>query len=111
MELKTYTKDDINIIELTDKLDGTNARTIQDEILNQIQDNYHFVLDMSKCGYISSAGLQVLLAVFKRVKANNGSGALACVLAPIKEIIKMSGFDKIIDMYDNLDDAVEKVKK
>ena len=48
--------------------------------------------DFEKVGYISSAGLRVLLAVMKETRAKGGDLRLATVQEDVFRVFKMSGF-------------------
>lgn len=52
-------------------------------------------IDCQKLQYISSAGLRALLILQKNVTANNGNLVLTNVIPAIKEIFKITGFEKI----------------
>ena len=53
------------------------------------------VLDFTECDYVSSAGLRVLLATYKQMKAANGSMALANVGENFKDVLKNTGLDAV----------------
>jgi anti-sigma B factor antagonist len=53
------------------------------------------VLDFTECDYVSSAGLRVLLATYKQMKAANGSMALTNVGENFKDVLKNTGLDAV----------------
>ena len=53
------------------------------------------VVDMSKCNFVSSAGLRVIVAMQKRA-AVEGSLVFRDVLPEVMEVFEMTGFDKIL---------------
>jgi anti-anti-sigma factor len=56
------------------------------------------VIDLARLEYIASAGLRVLLLTQKRARGSGGGLMLINVRAPIHDIFRYTGFDKIIDM-------------
>lgn len=53
------------------------------------------VVDMSKCDFVSSAGLRVIVAMQKRA-ATGGSLVFRGVVPEVMEVFEMTGFDKIL---------------
>ena len=68
--------------ELKDSLSGVTELTI----------------DLGKLDYISSAGLRVLLATFKQMKAVKGSMNLTNVGQSFKNVLQNTGLDAVFDM-------------
>ncbi len=56
------------------------------------------VIDLAGLEYIASAGLRVFLLTQKRVRAAGTGLRLINVRAPIHDIFRYAGFDRIIDM-------------
>ena len=55
------------------------------------------IIDFTELQYISSAGLRVLIATEKKLKPKNIPSVIK-VNDTIKEILVMSGFDKILNI-------------
>jgi len=53
-------------------------------------------IDLSELDYVSSAGLRVLLVAAKAAKAKGGKVTLLSPKPSTLEVLKISGFDKII---------------
>lgn len=77
-ELNTLTAPDLAAL-LDKELDGVKALT----------------LDFVGCDYVSSAGLRVLLATFKKMKAAKGSMELANVGENFKDVLENTGLDAV----------------
>ena len=52
-------------------------------------------LDFKECDYVSSAGLRVLLATFKQMKAAKGSMSLANVGENFRDVLENTGLDAV----------------
>jgi anti-anti-sigma factor len=97
--------DGIVVAALRGRLDTATAPKVEDELLKHL-DDVRLVLDMSGVDYVSSAGLRVLLKAAKAAKAN-GTGFVLCGLQPpVREVYEISGFDRIIVVYDEREAAV-----
>lgn len=79
------------------RLDATTSPAFEREMLEELTRSPHgLVMDFSALGYVSSAGLRVVLLAAKKVKAQGGVFVL-CGLAPtIAEVFRVSGFLSIL---------------
>jgi stage II sporulation protein AA (anti-sigma F factor antagonist) len=81
------------------RFDGSNAAAHEKELLALLVDGVNTItIDLGELDYISSAGLRVLLVTGKAAKGKGGKVVLASPRASILEVIKMSGFDKILEV-------------
>ena len=69
------------------------------------------VLDAADVDYISSAGLRVLLVALKRLTAKGRRLALSSLNPEVMDVVKLTGFDKLLDCYATLDDATLALNK
>ena len=89
------------------RVDGTNAKDFQQEVEAAIEQAERGVLvDMTKLSYISSAGLRAMLLVAKALDKRNVKFALYGMSEQIRDVFKISGFDKIISVCDSRADAM-----
>jgi len=56
------------------------------------------VIDLAALDYIASGGLRVLLLTQKRARADGRNLLLVNVRAPIHDILRYTGFDRIFDL-------------
>ncbi len=97
------------ILTLQGKLDLDSAPELDRVITKLIDDEVRqIVLDLSGLEYISSAGLRVLLSGAKRLRHVQGKLVLASPAPQVKKILDISGFSTILQIFDNMPDAVEK---
>jgi anti-anti-sigma factor len=57
------------------------------------------IIDLGKVDYISSVGLRVLLASLKKQRQNQGSLQLASLQPFVQNIFKITGLDKIFQIF------------
>jgi stage II sporulation protein AA (anti-sigma F factor antagonist) len=94
------------IIALTGRMDAVSApqfdKTVDDFI---DQGETQILIDFKYLEYISSAGLQSILALAKKLELINGAVILSDLNGAVKEVFEISGFSSIFPIYDNLDAA------
>lgn len=79
------------------RLDGSNAAAHEKELLALLVDDVDTItIDLSDLDYVSSAGLRVMLVTAKAAKARGGKVSLLSPKSTILDVLKMSGFDKIL---------------
>jgi len=92
------------------RIDGNNAPALEQELMPKLDgDASGLVLDLQQLDYISSAGLRVLLMLAKAAKQRGRVFALAQPKPAISDILKVSGFDKIIPTHPTLAAAIASV--
>lgn len=102
-----------------DKVDGTvvvsaegqinsgNASAIEADLLSHVEKGEHrMVLDLALLGYISSAGLRVVLLLAKRLKQANGKLVLCGLQSRVREVFDISGFLAILTVVDTREEAL-----
>ncbi|MEU9050377.1 STAS domain-containing protein [Streptomyces sp. NPDC048384] len=68
-------------------------------------DERFIVLDLSGVSFCDSAGLNVLLGVWRQAEASGVGLVLACVPAPLRRIFQMTGTDQVLRVSDTVTDA------
>ncbi len=65
-----------------------------------------FIIDFSDLDYISSAGLQCILAAAKKLEPRGGDLLLAGLKGTVREVFDISGFSSIFTITESLDSAL-----
>ena len=110
MEISYKADQGITIIELSGRLDGTTAEEAQESINPHLEEASLIVFDMSTCEFVSSAGLRLLMVIGKSLAQKGGKGAMACLMAEIKEVMEMTGFDHVFPSFESLAEAMGHLK-
>jgi anti-sigma B factor antagonist len=97
-----------SVIEPVGRIDSQTAPQLAEAFQGLTEDGrFKIVLDMSQVGFISSAGLRVLINTQKTCKRwNRGEVVLANVPPVIYEALDLAGFDALFKMYDDVTEAV-----
>ena len=66
------------------------------------------IIDFESLDYISSAGLRVILKAAKQLKHSDGMIMLCSMEDYVKEVFEIAGFDSIIPIVPNMEDALKK---
>lgn len=111
MEIKTVTKENATIMQLIGSLDGNTVNEAQDKILPLLNGKISLVLDLKECGYVSSAGLRLLLMTAKTLSASGGVLLLSGLSSEVKDVMEMTGFSHFFKMLDSVDAALKELRK
>jgi anti-sigma B factor antagonist len=107
MEGRTLGLDGCAVLELSGRIDATNAKAAEEMLLGGMKDTSGpFVVDMAAVEYVSSAGLRVILVGAKAAQAAGRPFRLCALRAPVREVFDVSGFSRIIPIFAARDEAV-----
>lgn len=107
MELSLNEIDNKKVLTIKGHLDGNTSPKAQEVIMPLLGQGVKIVIDMSECNYVSSAGLRLLLVIAKTLKSKVGKGVIAGLLPEVKEVMEMTGFDRMYDNFPSIDDAIK----
>ncbi|MEG0614217.1 MAG: STAS domain-containing protein [Oscillospiraceae bacterium] len=106
MKIDSYTQGDICVITFIGKLDYSSSEALSEKLMEIINKSKNIVIDMTKCTYVSSSGLRLLLVSGKRVKQLGNLIVLANLSEEVRDIMEMTGFGTIFKCCDTLYDAL-----
>ena len=108
MNVKTQEEKGYWVVKLEGRLDISNSSQFEQDCMNWIEQGQRkFIRDLGALEYISSAGLRSILAATKKLKAQNGSLALCSLSGLVEEVVTVSGFDNILQVFADLDQAMK----
>jgi anti-sigma B factor antagonist len=113
MDIAQERDGDVVILKLVGRLDSNTAKSAEDGLAGVLSGGAtpRVVIDMSQLAYISSAGLRVLLAAAKKAKQGGGKLALFGLLANVREVFSISGFDTIFSILPGRSAALAAVRE
>ncbi len=107
MDLAVERVDGILVVQATDRIDGTNASAFEQALSGELKaEDRGLVISMHNLVYISSAGLRAILMTAKMLRRSSSKLAICALQNPIREVFEISGFDKIIPIYDDKQEAL-----
>ncbi|HXY70395.1 MAG TPA: STAS domain-containing protein [Gemmatimonadales bacterium] len=100
MNITTRMQRDVTVVALAGNLDSNTSPQAQ-QALDGILANggKKMVVDFTALGYISSAGLRVLLATAKRLTGAGGALRLFGLNETVREVFDISGFSAILSVF------------
>jgi anti-anti-sigma factor len=94
------------------RLDISNSGQFEKDCLAWIEQGHkNLVLDFSRLEYISSAGLRSILSAAKKAGSAGGSVSLCGLSGLVEEVVTVSGFDSILNVYVDVECAVAGAQK
>lgn len=111
MSVNTRSIKNITVVELEGSIDSATAPDVQKEVLSVTENKIKIILDMKKVTYLSSAGLRMLLLVYRQIKARNGKIALVGLSEEIKDVMSNTGFIRFFVIADTMDDGINALAK
>jgi anti-sigma B factor antagonist len=106
MEVNVRTMQGVTVVQLLGELTGKTAPDAQQRILAEAQPAGKLLLDMSGVPYMSSAGLRVLLMVYRRVNGKGGRAVLVGLSEDLKDTMSLTGFLDFFAHKDSLEAGI-----
>jgi len=92
------------------RIDSSNSREFHSGLEAVLaDDDSAVVLNFEDVSYISSAGMRVILLAAKSLQSSGTKFVLCSMDEPIREVFKISGFDKIIPIHGSQSEALTAV--
>ena len=107
MEVIQSIMQDVNVVKLTGDLDGSNAASVQAQIMPLAVANVKMILDMSEVSYMSSAGLRMLLVMYRTINSKSGKVVLVGLSEDIQDTMSMTGFLGFFTYLETLDEGLK----
>jgi anti-sigma B factor antagonist len=98
--------EDVTVVAITGDIDGNTAPEVQAQIVPLISADAKLILDMTGVGYMSSAGLRMLLVVYRRAAGQGGKVVLAGLAQDLEDTMSLTGFLEFFDHYQTVDAGV-----
>ena len=119
MELKTKNIGGITVIELSGRMTVDNIYSLTKSIEKNVfpftgkiedsagKNSSRVILDMEGVEAIDSSGLGTILFLAKKCRALGGDLKIVSIRPDVKMVIEIVKFDKILPIFNSLDDAVK----
>ncbi|MEZ4670624.1 MAG: STAS domain-containing protein [Anaerolineae bacterium] len=111
MEVLTRTDDNVTILEVSGDIDGSSAPVLQEQVLGAIKPGCKLLLDMSKVEFMSSAGLRVMLVLYRQISGSDGKCLLYGLSQPLQDTMAATGFLKFFTLSDDLNAGLETLRQ
>ena len=92
MDIKIKSQDEITVVELAGDIDAKTAPTVQEKVVPLAEPGSKMLLDLTQVPYMSSAGLRMLLSLYRRASTTEGKVVLVGLSEDIKDTMSVTGF-------------------
>jgi anti-sigma B factor antagonist len=102
-------RNQISIIKVGGYIDTTTSSELEralDSLLKQ--GRFFLIVDLGNVDYISSAGWGIFISEIKSIRENGGDLKLVRMVPDVYEIFELLEFHHILDVYDSIDEAINK---
>jgi anti-sigma B factor antagonist len=110
MKINITDIDQIKVIEVNGDIDASSAPTAQQEILPVASAGFPILLDLTQVPYMSSAGLRVLLSIYRQIAAKEVPLVLVGVSEEIQDTMSVTGFIDFFTMCETREAGLEQLK-
>ena len=101
MELTERLLDSILVVDIAGSLDTQTAGSAMDALQVHLDTSPdQFLINLAGLDFVSSSGLRVILRAAKQVRANGGDMKVCGAQGMVKEVLEISGFDRLLDLHD-----------
>jgi anti-sigma B factor antagonist len=112
--LRIKDEEGVTIVEFVDRniLDEANIQQIGDEISSIIdqQDRPRLVVSFANVEHLSSAALGTMITINSKIRAKDGDLRLADIDPQIYEVFVITKLNKLFNIHDTTQEAVEVLK-
>ena len=109
MNLQTSEENGIGTARLEGSLDGKTAPEVREWLRPFLAANSKLILDLTKVDYLSSAGLRLLLLLYRELTARKGKIVLLGVSEDIRTVMSHTGFLNFFTLVNSEAEAVKAV--
>ena len=109
MKLETSEDNGILTVRLEGSLDGKTAPEAREQLQRFLTANSKLILDLTNVDYLSSAGLRLLLVLYRELAARKGKLVLLGVSEDIRTVMSHTGFLSFFTLAESAVEAVRAV--
>jgi anti-sigma B factor antagonist len=106
MDIQIREMDSVKVVEIVGDIDGETAPVAQEQINLLASPGSKVILDLSRVPYMSSAGLRMLLVVYRHFNWNEGRLLLAGLPQKLKRAMTETGFLEQFALADTVEEGV-----
>ncbi len=98
---------DITLFKLKGYLDTTTSAEVSAKLREMIgSERYQYIIDMSSVNYVSSAGWGVFVGEIRSIRESGGDLKIVQMTPDVYDVFEMLEFDKILEYYETIEEAV-----
>jgi anti-sigma B factor antagonist len=109
MKVTLSQEKDVSVVSIEGSIDGKTAPMVRQEIQPTLETAKSVILDLSKVDYLSSAGLRLLLLIYREFTAKHGKVVLLGVSEDIKTVMSHTGFLNFFTLANSKAEALQTI--
>jgi anti-sigma B factor antagonist len=102
---------DVTVVSLIGNLDNATAAQVRAGLDNVVPRDGRLLLDLSRISYLSSAGVRVLLLLYRQARQNSTRLALASMPADIQATLSATRFIDALLITDTVEAGVRALSR
>jgi anti-sigma B factor antagonist len=106
VKITTRNVNDTTVVDVSGRLDTLTSGPATEEMTRIAKENYNVLVNLENLEFLGSAGLRVLLRAAKHLDASGGKLKICNATGKAKQVIDISGLDKILDLHDSESSAL-----
>lgn len=110
MEVNIKKIAEVTVAELVGEVDAKTAPDVQKQVLGLAQPGSKIIMDMTQVPYMSSAGLRVLLSIYRTVEAKDGKLVLVGLSEELQDTMSVTGFLDFFTTSPTLDAGIAAIE-
>jgi anti-anti-sigma factor len=111
VDIKEEKIGNVLVLHMKGRLDAVSSPGAEKKVFEHINaGETKLVLDFTEVDYLSSAGMRMLLSATKKLKSLAGKLIICSVATNVMDVLKMSGFDHVLEFSKTPSDAAQKLQ-
>lgn len=110
MDINIKTVEDVKVVEIIGDVDANTAPTVQQQVVPLAEPGSKILMDMTQVPYMSSAGLRMLLSMYRQTEAKKGKLVLVGLSEELQDTMSVTGFLDFFTTCETFDRGLEAVK-
>jgi anti-sigma B factor antagonist len=107
MEINVKSIGQVTVVEISGDIDSNTAPQAQERVLPLVQPGSKILLDLSGVEYMSSAGLRMLLSMYRQIARGEGGIVLVGLGEEIKDTMSVTGFLNFFTTRNTVDEGLQ----
>jgi anti-sigma B factor antagonist len=104
-QVDTATPTSLTYVQIVGDIDGSTASDVQAKVVPLATPSGKMILDLTQVAYMSSAGLRMLLSVYRQMSSQDGKVILVGLSEEIQDTMSITGFLDFFQATDSVDAA------
>lgn len=105
--VEAYEQGGVTVIVLAGDIDSRTVPNMESQLVPLVEDQPRVCLDMRAVTYLSSAGLRLLLILYRQITGRGGRVVLAGLPPMISDTMQNTGFMDFFEAYDTVAEGLQ----